>query len=183
MPGDDIRKIRKATTLRVDCICMDMEDGVALNRKSAARQTIVEAVQMLDFGSSERLVRINAIGSGLENEDLEAALSIQPDGIVVPKVDEGEQIRWVSAQIAAAEASNGWPRENRLDRDRRDGGIVNLPAIALSRSASAGADLQAEDLAGDIRRLAPEGREVFYALNGRHPCGGVRFACDRYGIC
>ena len=32
MPGDDLHKIRKATTLNVDCICMDMEDGVALNR-------------------------------------------------------------------------------------------------------------------------------------------------------
>ncbi len=29
MPGDDRRKIEKATTLGVDCICMDMEDGVA----------------------------------------------------------------------------------------------------------------------------------------------------------
>ena len=29
MPGDDRRKIEKATTLGVDSICMDMEDGVA----------------------------------------------------------------------------------------------------------------------------------------------------------
>ena len=40
MPGDEMTKIRKATTLGVDCICMDMEDGVALNRKTEARQTI-----------------------------------------------------------------------------------------------------------------------------------------------
>jgi len=33
MPGDDRHKIEKALTLDVDCICMDMEDGVALNRK------------------------------------------------------------------------------------------------------------------------------------------------------
>ncbi len=34
MPGDDLRKIRKATTLDVDCVCLDMEDGVAANRKA-----------------------------------------------------------------------------------------------------------------------------------------------------
>ena len=37
MPGDDWKKITKAITLGVDCICMDMEDGVAANRKAEAR--------------------------------------------------------------------------------------------------------------------------------------------------
>jgi citrate lyase beta subunit len=32
MPGDEWKKITKALTLDVDCICMDMEDGVAVNR-------------------------------------------------------------------------------------------------------------------------------------------------------
>ena len=41
-PGDDLRKIRKAAALEVDSICMDMEDGVALNRKLEASQTIAE---------------------------------------------------------------------------------------------------------------------------------------------
>ena len=39
MPGDDLHKIRKAITLGVDCICMDLEDGVAPVRKQAARKT------------------------------------------------------------------------------------------------------------------------------------------------
>ena len=44
MPGDDLRKIRKATTLDVDCVCLDMEDGVAANRKQEARDTIASAL-------------------------------------------------------------------------------------------------------------------------------------------
>ncbi|MFN8425356.1 MAG: aldolase/citrate lyase family protein [Anaerolineales bacterium] len=40
MPGDDRRKIQKATTLSVDSICMDMEDGVAANKKAEAREVI-----------------------------------------------------------------------------------------------------------------------------------------------
>jgi len=70
MPGDDPHKIRKATGLGVDCICMDLEDAVAANRKGKARQSVAQALQELDFGQSERLVRINAIGTGLELDDL-----------------------------------------------------------------------------------------------------------------
>ena len=79
MPGDDLHKIQKAITLGVDTICMDIEDGVALNRKQVARDTIVDALQTLDFGKSERLVRINPVGSGLENDDLQSVLPYRPD--------------------------------------------------------------------------------------------------------
>ena len=84
MPGDDRHKIEKALTLGVDCICMDMEDGVALNHKAEARRTIAAALQELDFSPSEKLARINAFGSGLESEDIQAVLHFRPDGVVLP---------------------------------------------------------------------------------------------------
>ena len=45
MPGDDWKKITKALTLGVDCICMDMEDGVASHKKAEARTTIAKALR------------------------------------------------------------------------------------------------------------------------------------------
>lgn len=33
VPGDDEKKLRKTLELDVDCIVMDCEDGVALNKK------------------------------------------------------------------------------------------------------------------------------------------------------
>ncbi len=33
VPGNDERKLRKVEGLNVDCVVMDCEDGVALNRK------------------------------------------------------------------------------------------------------------------------------------------------------
>ena len=86
MPGDDLKKIQKGISLGVDSIIMDLEDGVALNRKAEARATIAAALRDLDFGRSERLVRINPVGSGLEHDDLAAVLPYRPDGIVIPKV-------------------------------------------------------------------------------------------------
>lgn len=166
MPGDEMHKINKATTLGVDCICMDMEDGVAINRKEVARQTIVEALRTLDFGRSERLVRINPVGSGLETEDLLAALEGHPDGIVVPKIDSPEQIHWASQSIAAVEKKNGWPAGKicliALIETAR--AIINLAQIAGADSRLQALIFGSEDLAGDIGAMrSREGWEVFYA--------------------
>jgi citrate lyase beta subunit len=109
MPGDDRHKIEKALTLGVDCICMDMEDGVAPNHKADARRTIAAALTELDFGRTEKLVRINPVGSGLEALDLEAVLPARPAGVVVPKLIGAKQLEWVAGRIESAELAHGWP--------------------------------------------------------------------------
>lgn len=132
MPGDDRHKIDKAVTLGVDCICMDMEDGVAMNRKAEARQIIAKALQEIDFGKSEKLARINAVGSGVEKDDIQAVLPYRPDGIVIPKMEELSQIQWASDLIEAAELNYGWPVGSiRLLVDVETArGILNLKEIA-----------------------------------------------------
>ena len=166
MPGDDLRKIRKATTLDVDCVCLDLEDGVAANRKAEARATLADALQELDFGRAERLARINPLGSGLEAEDLAAALRGRPDGIVIPKVEDGEPIRWASAQIETVERQNGWPvgAIHLIVLVETARGIVNLAQIATAGERLQALIFGAEDLAGDIGAVrTPEAWEVFYA--------------------
>jgi citrate lyase beta subunit len=109
VPGDDRHKMEKAASLQVDCICLDMEDAVAPGRKRHARAAVGAALQELNFGASDRLVRINAVGSGLEEDDLRATLVHRPDGIVIPKLEERKQIEWASERIEAAELESGWP--------------------------------------------------------------------------
>ncbi len=106
MPGDDRRKIEKSVTLGVDSICMDMEDGVAANKKAETRAVIAQAMKDIDFGPTERCIRINSIGSGLEKRDLAAALATNPDAIVVPKIESAEQIKWVSEHMETYELSS-----------------------------------------------------------------------------
>jgi len=108
MPGDDWKKITKSIRLGVDSICMDMEDGAAVNKKAEARATIVRALQELAFGASEKLVRINSVGSGWEREDIEAVLPYRPDGIVIPKVESFDHLEWAGQIIEAAELKYGW---------------------------------------------------------------------------
>ncbi len=132
MPGDDRHKIEKALTLGVDCICMDMEDGVATRRKAEARATISKALQELEFGKAEKLVRINAVGTGLERDDLQSVLPLHPDGILIPKLEESGQIQWADELIQTVEREHGWPPNSiRLLVDVETArGILNLKEIA-----------------------------------------------------
>jgi len=165
MPGDDRHKIEKALTLDVDCICMDMEDGVALTRKAEARRTIAAALQELDFGRSEKLVRINAVGSGLEGEDIQAVLPSRPDGIVLPKVERLEQIQWASAKIEAAELAHGWP----VNSIRMLAGVETAQAILNLREIAShprldGLIFGGEDYAANIGATrTTEALELLYA--------------------
>ncbi len=132
MPGDNWKMITKSVTLGVDSICMDMEDGTAVNRKAEARATIAKALQELDFGKSEKLARINSVGSGWEKEDIDAVLPFHPDGIVIPKVESFEHIEWADTIIEAAELKYGWPVNSIrvLIGVETAKGILNLKEIA-----------------------------------------------------
>ena len=166
MPGDDRRKIEKAASLGVDCICMDMEDGVAMSRKTEARAVVAAAMKDLDFGKSERCIRINAVGSGLESYDLVAALATYPDTIVVPKIESAGQVRWVCDHIESYEISSN--REigsvRLLVGVETAKGILNLRKIAEADRRLEAVIFGAEDYAASIgARRTKEGIEVLYA--------------------
>jgi citrate lyase beta subunit len=166
MPGDSRRKIEKALTLDVDCICMDLEDGVALSEKTVARAAVALALAELDFGRSEKLVRINAAGSGLEAADLAQVITGRPHGIVLPKVDSAAPIRWLDEQITAAEILHVWPagEVSILVMIETARAIIKLPEICQASPRLKALIFGAEDLAGDLGATRTrEAQEVFYA--------------------
>ena len=166
MPGDDRRKIEKAITLGVDCICMDLEDGTAVNKKAEAREVIAQAMRELDFGKSERCIRINSVGSGFEKEDLSAALAARPDTIVLPKVESAEQVKWVGGEIESFELSNGLPVGSiRLLAGLETAkGVVNLKEIVSADKRLEALIFGGEDFAASIGATrSPEATELLYA--------------------
>ncbi len=165
MPGDSRPKIEKAISLQVDSICMDMEDGTAHNRKQKAREVIAQALQELDFGRSEKLIRINGIGTGLERDDLDLTLPHHPDGVVVPKVESVNQLEWLNAQLEAAETAHGWERHSLrvLAIIESAKGIINLKEIATHPRLDA-LIFGAEDYAASIGATRTKnGMEVLFA--------------------
>jgi citrate lyase beta subunit len=166
MPGDDRRKIEKSTTLGVDSICMDMEDGVAANRKTEARAVIAQAMKELDFGTSERCIRINQIGSGLEKRDLVAALATNPDTIVVPKIETAEQVKWASEHIETYELSSklNIGSVRLLVGVETAKGIMNLKEIAEADKRLEAIIFGGEDFAASVGATrTKEATELLYA--------------------
>jgi citrate lyase beta subunit len=166
MPGDDRRKIEKATTLGVDCICMDMEDGVAITHKTEARAVIAQAMKELDFGKSERCIRINSFGSGFEKFDLVAAVATNPDAIVVPKIETARQVREISEYIEMYELSSKMPIGSirMLVGMETARGVLNLKEIAEADKRLEAIIFGAEDFAASAGvTRTKEGTEVLYA--------------------
>jgi citrate lyase subunit beta-like protein len=178
VPGDDRHKIEKAAALQVDCICLDMEDGVAPDKKLQARSGIAAALREIDFAGSEKLARINAPGTGWETEDLTAALEAHPDGIVVPKVEEPGQLQWAADMVEAAELRHGWPLNSvRLIADVETArGILNVKEISAHPRLDA-LIFGGEDFAVSIGATrTPEAVELLY---GRQT---VLTAASAYGL-
>lgn len=98
VPANSEKMLSKIPQLGADCICLDIEDGVALKSKAQARQNIrriLDKESTIDFGRSELTVRVNSLQSGLCHADLEAVfgglhIDNAPSSIHLPKVDDPE---------------------------------------------------------------------------------------------
>lgn len=164
VPGSDWHKVEKAAGLGADCVCIDLEDGVAPEKKIEARQQAIRALKELDFGRSERLVRINA--GDLGEADLDAVVPERPDGIVAPKVSYAEQVRNISEAIVLHEEKQGWRTGTvRLIAQIESAmGLANIKEIASADPRLDALIFGAEDFASDVgAKRTAAGDEVFYA--------------------
>ena len=121
LPASNERALEKAKTLPVDALILDLEDAVAPQAKVQARENACAAAQSDAYGQRELTIRVNAVATEWHEEDLRAACVAGPDGIVVPKVGSGEEVR---ALVAAMEAA-GAPERTRL------WAMVETPAAML----------------------------------------------------
>ena len=97
LPGNEPRFMFNAGLHEPDGIILDLEDSVHPEEKDSARLLVRNALRCVDFGPSERMVRINQLALGLE--DLEAVAPELPDLILIPKVEEPEQVHEVDRTL------------------------------------------------------------------------------------
>lgn len=70
VPGSSERMLQKAAASAADHVFCDLEDAVAPSAKVGARDTIVEALNGLDWGKKTRCVRINDVTTQWCYEDV-----------------------------------------------------------------------------------------------------------------
>ena len=101
MPGSNARAQEKAKTLPADAIILDLEDAVAPDAKASAREIVCNSVQQGGYGGRELIIRVNGLDTPWGAEDIRAAVSVQPDAILVPKVESAEMVHKVESLMEA----------------------------------------------------------------------------------
>ena len=99
MPGSNARAIEKARALPADGIIIDLEDAVAPDAKVQARDQVAAAVKAGGFGAREVFIRVNGIDTPWHADDMAAAAHVAPDAILVPKINNSEQLEMVGRRL------------------------------------------------------------------------------------
>ncbi|WP_421851451.1 HpcH/HpaI aldolase/citrate lyase family protein [Novosphingobium sp.] len=158
VPGDSEKKLLKTPETGAHALIVDLEDAVAVSAKPAARRITRDWLEVhkrqITMRKQARWVRINAVETGLWQEDLAAVMSGAPEGIMLPKAEGPEQIRQVAAQIYELEQRHGIPN----GQTRLLPLVSETPRAALTISAYmdasmprlAGLTWGAEDLSAEL---------------------------------
>ncbi len=107
MPGSNARALDKARNLPCDAVILDLEDSVAPDAKSMARDQIAQAVAAGGFGKREIIIRINNLESPWWEDDLTMAARAKPDGILVPKISRPADIKRLEERLRMLKADSG----------------------------------------------------------------------------
>lgn len=110
VPGSSEKMMRKAATLGVDHVFLDLEDAVAPAAKVGARDLIVTALNEQDWGRSIRCVRINDLDTHYAYEDIITVVEgagANLDTILVPKVKSACDVKFVDRLLSQIETKLG----------------------------------------------------------------------------
>ncbi|KAI8576677.1 hypothetical protein K450DRAFT_255628 [Umbelopsis ramanniana AG] len=165
VPGSDERKLHKSISVAADCIVYDLEDSVAASKKGSARQMIMDALEASEHGKAEKAVRINAVGSGLELDDLNVVLHTKRlQAIVIPKVQSAKDIQFVSRMIDSVAPESNRANIRLIASVESAMGIMNLKEIATADPRLDALIFAAEDYCADLGLVrTPSRLEMLFA--------------------
>jgi len=109
VPADGGSKLDKALASGADAVIVDLEDSIAPDSKAQARASAAAFLKTAVAQASRPrlLVRVNALATGLIDDDLDAVVPARPDAILLPKAEGGASIIHADAKLAAREAIAG----------------------------------------------------------------------------
>lgn len=176
VPAHVERFVAAASTRGADGYILDLEDSVPVSQKVAARAALHSAIVQVSKSSATVLVRVNS-EPDLLSDDLSVAVDRRIAALVLPKVEDPEQVQIVSRRLDVLELRTGVPLGSTLliaqIEDVR--ALPCLDAIAASSQRLVGLSLGSEDFSASAG-MAP----TFETLFG--PNQQIVFACRRRGI-
>ncbi|MBC8014691.1 MAG: CoA ester lyase [Sporomusaceae bacterium] len=162
IPGNNPGMLQNGGVFGADSIILDLEDAVAPAEKDAARFLVAHALRTVDYGCSEKVIRINPLDT-FAAEDIKVIVPCCPDAILVPKVECAADIHAAVKMIAAAELPNQTPVKiiALLETPR---GIIEAYQIAKADPRVVALAFGAEDYTAGLGAIrTKEGTEIFTA--------------------
>ena len=159
IPGNQPKLMISAGLYGADGIILDLEDSVPPAEKDAARLLVRNALVALDWGASERMVRVNQ--GALGEEDLAAIAGHNPHTLLLPKIEDDSQVGRATEILRSLAGGNAPFLMPILESP---GGIHRAFAIAAADPSVVALTLGLEDLSAEL--AAPrtaEGWESFLA--------------------
>lgn len=166
VPGNSPGMLLNADIHQADSLILDLEDAVAPTQKDAARVLVRQALRNLPYHGVEIIIRINPLGSGFTQDDIQAMVPLRPALLMPTKVAGPQDIKEVVGLLTQAE----------IDHEVEPGSIGLLPlletaagieqayAIATSSPRVKAIFLGAEDLSSDLQAIrSTAGDEILYA--------------------
>ena len=152
VPGNRANMLDKALGLRPDVFVPDMEDSVPASEKRTARMSVSDHLGRLAGTGRPVLPRVNALGSGLIDDDLAAVVGPGVYGVSVGKVGSVADLAVLDAKLLPLEAAAGLePGSIRVVAWLETAaGIVGSADICRSSARLAAVAFGAEDLTNDM---------------------------------
>ena len=166
LPGNNPNMLINGNCLGSDAVIFDLEDAVSPAEKDAARILVRNTMRYMDFGSCERIVRINSIDTPFWKADIDEILPWKPDLILLPKTGTARDVQTVDAYMTEVEERLGMEKNavGLMPLIETALGVENAFAIASAADRVQALFLGAEDLTADLQcRRTKEGREIEYA--------------------
>lgn len=150
VPADNQRYVSKAHERGADAIILDLEDGVAPERKEEARAGLADSVAEVRLGGAFVIVRVNRPWH-LAWKDVEAAVVANADGILFPKVETAHQLSVLVEYLAELESLHGASRLAVLICLETAAGVANARDIIDATGRVDAVIPGIEDLAASFR--------------------------------
>ena len=161
IPASRERAMEKARGLATDAIIFDLEDAVAVDEKSSARNLLAETLGNADFGPRAKLVRINGFETAWGADDLDVIASARPEAILLPKVNAAGDIEALARRLDARTETADTKIWAMMETPQ---GVFNAAAIAAA-PRMAGFVMGTNDLAKELGcRSRPDRLPMQFAL-------------------
>jgi citrate lyase subunit beta/citryl-CoA lyase len=111
VPASRPNMIEKAAASDADAVCIDLEDAVTVDEKSASRANVVRAFRELDFGRKLKAFRINGLDTPFAYRDLIEVVEEVGDRIdvvMMPKAHLPQDVRFVCMLLTQIELAKGF---------------------------------------------------------------------------